>query len=143
MWVYGGGGDSPEPGQPPNIVLYDYQEGYGEACPIGLLAGYKGYLQANGYASYTKTAETVEGCMAHPRCKFMEAKVAQPKGKVGHADWALTHIQKLYCLERELKGQPANVIAARRKQEAIPQPDEFKAWLDKTRLQIQEKILLV
>ena len=142
MWVYGSGGDSPEPGHQPAIVLYDYQDGRGEACPVGFLAGYAGYLQADGYAGYTKTAATVVGCMAHARRKFMEAKVAQPKGKVGRADWALRHIQKLYRLERALKGQPPDVIAARRQQEALPLLDEFKAWLDKTRPEVPEKSLL-
>ena len=80
--------------------------------------------------------------MAHARRKFMEAKVAQPKGKVGRADWALRHIQKLYRLERALKGQPPDVIAARRQQEALPLLDEFKAWPDKTRPEVPEKSLL-
>jgi transposase len=142
MWVYGCGSDSPEPGHQPAIVLYDYQDGHGAAGPVGFTNGYEGYLQADGYAGYTKTGATVVGCMAHARRKFMEAKVAQPKGKVGRADWALNHIQKLYRLERELKGQPTDVIAARRQQDAIPLLDEFKAWLDKTKPQVPEKNLL-
>lgn len=50
MWVYGCGGDSPVPGQPPGIVLYDYQDSREETCPVEFLRGYEGYLQADGYA---------------------------------------------------------------------------------------------
>lgn len=99
MWVHGCGGDSPEPGLPPAIVLYDYQDGHDAAGPVGFLSGYDGYLQADGYAGYTQTGAKVVGCMAHARRKFMGAKVPQPQGKVGRADWALTHIQKLYRLQ--------------------------------------------
>nr|ULG19931.1 transposase [Yersinia frederiksenii] len=142
MWVYGCGGDSPDPARPPNIVLYDYQDGHGEACPVGFLSGYEGYLQADGYAGYTKTAATVAGCMAHARRKFMEAKVAQPREKVGRADWALTHIQKLYRLEQAIKGESLEVIVARSQKEAKPLLDEFKAWLDKSASQVPPGTLL-
>jgi transposase len=43
------------------------------------------------------------GCWAHARRKFKEAKTAQPKGKSGKADMALSMIQKLYRLEASLK----------------------------------------
>lgn len=132
MWVYGCGGDSPVAGQPPNIVLYDYQDGRGEACPGEFLHGYHGWLQADGYAGYSKTTARVAGCMAHARRKFMDVKVAQPKGKTRRADLALSQIQKLYRLEQALKGQPPDIIVERRQQEAKPLLDEFKIWLDKT-----------
>lgn len=132
MWVYGCGGDNPAESQPPGIVLYDYQDGRGEICPTEFLHGYHGWLQADGYAGYSKTTARVAGCMAHARRKFMEAKVAQPKGKTGRADLALSQIQKLYRAEQALKGQPPDIIVERRQQEAKPLLDEFKIWLDKT-----------
>jgi hypothetical protein len=42
-------------------------------------------------------------CMAHARRRFVEAQKVQPKGKIGRADIALTMINKLYGIERELK----------------------------------------
>lgn len=87
------------------------------------------------------TAEVV-GCLAHARRKFMDAKVAQPEGKIGRADQALTYIQKLYRIERELAGQPVDVIAAKRQELSVPQLKEFKAWLDKTKLHATGKNLL-
>lgn len=142
MWVYGCGGDSPVPGQPPGIVLYDYQDSREETCPVEFLRGYEGYLQADGYAGYMKTTAEVVGCLAHARRKFMEAKVAQPEGKIGRADLALNYIQKLYRIERELAGQPVDVIAAKRQELSVPQLKEFKAWLDKTKLHATGKNLL-
>ena len=41
--------------------------------------------------------------MAHARRKFVDAQKVQPKGKTGRADIALTMINKLYGIERELK----------------------------------------
>ncbi|HAV0157997.1 TPA: IS66 family transposase [Salmonella enterica] len=64
----------------------------------------------------------------------MDAKVAQPEGKIGRADQALNYIQRLYRIERELAGQPADVIAAKRRELSVPLLNEFKAWLDKTKL---------
>lgn len=142
MWVYGCGGDTPEEGKPPNIVLYDYQDGRNAENPVCYLQGYGGYLQVDGYAGYGKTDAIVAGCMAHARRKFMEAKVAQPKGKMGRADWALSHIQKLYRVEQAVKGESADIIKTRRQQEANPLLYEFKVWLDKSAPQVPPQSLL-
>ena len=99
MWLYCTGTDSPVPDQanaPPNIVLYDYQPSRGGACAKHWLEGYDQYLQVDGYAGYEQTEATLVGCFAHARRKFVEAKQAQAKGKTGKADWAISHIGKLY-----------------------------------------------
>ncbi len=57
----------------------------------------------DGYAGYEKTTATLVGCWAHARRKFIEAQTAQPKGKAGKADMALSMIQKIYRLEINLK----------------------------------------
>ena len=52
MWVYGCGGDKPPPDStspPPNIVLYDYQDGRAGSHPKDFLQGYRGPLQVDGY----------------------------------------------------------------------------------------------
>jgi hypothetical protein len=43
------------------------------------------------------------GCFAHARRKFIEVQRAQVKGKTGKADWAISHIRKLYRIESEIK----------------------------------------
>ncbi len=105
MWVYCTGTDSPSDGRDSlaNIVLYDYQAFRGGSCPARYLAGYRGYLQMDGYAGYGQTEAILAGCMAHARRKFIEAQKIQIKGKTGKADWAIKHLRKLYRIEPDIK----------------------------------------
>jgi transposase len=66
---------------------------------------YTGYLQVDGYAGYHQSHATLVVCMAHLRRKFTEAQKAQSQNskKIGKADWALNHIQKLYRIEKLIK----------------------------------------
>ncbi len=74
MWVYCTGSDSPSHNGPPNIVLYDYQASRSGQCARDYLAGFKGYLQVDGYAGYHQTDATLVGCWAHARRKFVEER---------------------------------------------------------------------
>lgn len=141
MWVYCTGTDSPnesinQQNPPPNIVLYDYRNSRSGQCAKDYLQGYSGYLQVDGYAGYAQTDATLVGCMAHARRKFIEAQKAQPKGKTGKADWAISQIQKLYRLEKELQGQSPKEKKILRQQKARPLLDQFRHWLDKSALQV-------
>lgn len=129
MWLYCTGSDSPTTSPIPNIVLYDYQAGRAGQCAADYLQGFSGYLHVDGYAGYEKTTATLVGCWAHARRKFMEAKTAQPKGKSGKADMALSMIQKLYRLETSLKDKAAQEKYLRRQKEAKPLLEKFEQWL--------------
>ncbi len=74
MWVYCTGSDSPSHNGPLNIVLYDYQASRSGQCARDYLAGFKGYLQVDGYAGYHQTDATLVGCWAHARRKFVEER---------------------------------------------------------------------
>jgi transposase len=143
MWVYCTGTDSPPTNphstDPPNIVLYDYQNSRAGHCAKDYLRGYQGYLQVDGYAGYDKADAILVGCFAHARRKFIEAQKIQVKGKTGKADWAINHIQKLYRIEKAIKGQPATQKQLARQQQAKPLLDEFKVWLDKSVNQVPPK----
>ncbi|MCP5005804.1 MAG: IS66 family transposase [Planctomycetes bacterium] len=141
MWVYCSGSDALEnqPDEMNNIVLFDYQNSRAGSCPVDYLQGYNGYLQVDGYAGYNKTEATKVGCMAHARRKFVEAETAQPKGKVGKANWALNHIQKLYRIEKEIKKKTALEKHKIRQEKSLPLLDEFKRWLDKSSEQVPPK----
>ena len=132
MWLYCTGSDSPNTSDMPNIVLYDYQAGRAGQCAVDYLQGFNGYLQVDGYAGYEKTAARLVGCWAHARRKFMEAKTAQPKGKSGKADMALSQIQKLYRLETSLKGKSVQEKYEQRQAVAKPLLDKFSQWLTQT-----------
>lgn len=105
MWLYGTGRDVRNAEDTtPHLVLYDYQDSRSGRCAAEFLRGYRGYLQVDGYAGYHSTEATLVGCMAHARRKFEEAQRAQPNAKVGKAVWALSHIQKLYRIEKAAGG---------------------------------------
>ncbi len=101
MWVQASG--------PPDrqVVLFDYTTSRAQEVPLRLLQGYRGYVMTDDYAGYNALAlqPGIErlACMVHARRKFVEAQKVQPKGKTGRADVALTMINKLYDIERDLK----------------------------------------
>lgn len=133
MWLYGTGRDVRNAQDTtPHLVLYDYQDSRSGRCAAEFLAGYTGYLQVDGYAGYHSTEATLVGCMAHARRRFEEAQRAQPKAKVGKAVWALSHIQKLYRVEKASQGRPPEEVYRRRQAESRPLMDEFGQWLAKT-----------
>lgn len=135
MWVYCTGSDSPTQSTRPNIVLYDYQMGSrAGACVVNYLQGFTGYLQVDGYAGYEKTTAKLAGCWAHARRKFIDAQKAQPKGKTGKADLALSFIQKLYRIESSLKEKTAYEKYQIRQAQAKPILDKFYAWLVKANI---------
>lgn len=132
MWLYCTGTDSSQDSTIPNIVLYDYQNSRAGRCAVNYLEGYSGYLHVDGYVGYEQTQATLVGCWAHARRKFKEAEIAQPKGKVGKANWALNHIQKLYRIETQIKDKSADEKQRIRQQQSLPLLNQFKVWLDKS-----------
>jgi len=140
MWLYCTGTDSPDKSSAiANIVLYDYQASRAGACPVNYLEGYNGYLQVDGYQGYEQTQATLAGCMAHARRKFIEAKKAQPKGKTGKADMALSLIQKLYGIESKLKEKSPADKRQQRAQLANPLMDKLHRWLEQSHTRVAAK----
>lgn len=135
MWLYGTGRDVRKvEDTTPHLVLYDYQDSRSGQCPAAFLAGYTGYLQVDGYAGYHSTEAKLVGCMAHARRKFEEAQRAQQNAKVGKAVWALSHIQKLYRIEKACMGKPPDEVYRRRQAESGPLMEELGEWLAKTQV---------
>jgi transposase len=64
--VYCSGTDAPNDSGIPNVVLYDDNDGRRTDQVLrDYLAGYNGYIHADGYASYNNLDATVSGCWAH------------------------------------------------------------------------------
>ncbi len=74
--------------------------------------------------------------MAHARRKFVDAQKVQPKGKTGRADIALTMINKLYGIERELKEADNEQRFIARQEKSLPILGQLKVWLHKTQSQV-------
>ena len=143
MWIYRGG----PPGKPG--LIYQYHPTRAGEVAKAFLAGYKGYVQTDGYVGYNFLVEmdgvVHVGCWAHARRKFMDViKARGKKGKSGSADVALTYIQKLYRIDREAKnsGLEDKELCEERELKAKPVLDEFKSWLDKKIVQVPPKSLL-
>jgi hypothetical protein len=134
MWVQASG--------PPDrkVVLFDYTSSRAQDVPLRLLEGYRGYVMTDDYAGYNALAlqPGVErlACMAHARRKFVEAQKVHPKGKTGRADIALTMINKLYGVERELKKVSDEQRFVGRQEKSLPILAQLKNWLDKTQPQV-------
>ena len=101
MWLYRTGKDAPP------IVLFDYKTSRAGKHPKNFPAGFKGYLQVDGYQGYDLLSDvTLVGCNAHSRRKFDEALKVLPKDKQGLPSASfgeLSFCNKLYAIERNLR----------------------------------------
>jgi len=127
MWLYRTGRDGPP------IVLYDYQTTRASKHPISFLAGFKGYLQTDGYSGYGQIdGVTLVGCFAHARRKFTEALKALPadqKDKPVAAKLGLDYCNRLFSIERQLKDLSDEERYIKRLELSKPVLDEYSNWL--------------
>ena len=135
LWLQRGG----PPAQP--VILYDYDPSRSQAVPKRLLAGFKGYLQTDGYDGYNAVVAvnglSHVGCMAHARRKFSEAVKAQGKKKQStKAQRGLALIQKLYRIEKQARTLHPEARHEHRQQHARPLLDELRHWLDEALPQV-------
>lgn len=143
MWVTLGG--------PPNeqSVLFDYDPSRSREVPLRLFDGFTGgYLQTDGYAGYNEVCRQNQlvrlGCWDHARRKFKEAQLAQPKGakvKVTKADMALSFINKLYLIERDINMMSDVEKLTVRQQKSQPVLEKLKKWLDNNRSRVAKDSL--
>jgi transposase len=141
-WMWGQASGPPDR----KVVLFDYTSSRAQEVPLRLLESYRGYVMTDDYAGYNALAlqPGVErlACMAHARRKFVDAQKVQPKGKTGCADIALTMINKLYSIERELKGVSDEQRFIVRQEKSLPILGRLKSWLDKTQPQVTPQSVL-
>ena len=126
------------PGQ--SVVLFDYDKSRGKAVAKRLLAYFEGtYFQSDGYAAYDAICIDKGivhlGCWDHARRKFVEAEKAQPKQKnkktpPSKATVALSLINKLYRIEREIKALDRDEKYTQRQTRSVPALDKLKQWLE-------------
>ncbi|MFT7184703.1 MAG: transposase [Pseudohongiellaceae bacterium] len=84
------------------------------------------------------------GCWDHARRKFKDAEKAQPKDKktkITKADMALSMINKLYLIEREIKSLNPTEKLKVRQQKSVPQLNKLKKWLENNREKIAKDSL--
>jgi transposase len=143
MWVTLGGKANQK------SVLFDYDPSRSQDIPVRLLDGFThGYLQTDGYAGYNEVCRqndlTHLGCMDHARRKFVEAQKAQPKGKkikTTKADMALSFINKLYRIEREIKDLSDDEKRVIRQEKSILVFNQLRKWLETNKPRIAKDSL--
>jgi transposase/uncharacterized coiled-coil protein SlyX len=124
-WVYVG--DTLNP-----YTVFDLSPGRQQEFPEKFLAGYQGYLHADGYAGYNPlyaAGATHVGCWMHVRRNFFEAKDNDP----ARAHEAIARIRLLYDVERAAKEKHLSgaELAAYRQEHAQPILQAFEDWLAK------------
>ena len=129
MWVRHLPGDRP-------IVLFDYAPRRDAGVPKKLLAGFKGYLQCDGYVGYDQVCEENDlirlGCMDHCRRKFFDAYKASGK-RDGVGKRGPLFLKKLYKIEEEITGAPIEVKQRERETRSVEILNEMKEWIDDIR----------
>lgn len=129
MWVRSRHG----PGISP-IVLFDYDPTRLKEVPNRLLAGFKGYLQADGYAGYDEVCKqegvTRLGCMAHVRRKFFDVFKTSKKKPGSPSDQVLKLIAAIYKVEEKIKDKSIDERKETREKEETPFLDKIKTFLD-------------
>ena len=144
QWVYLRD-ERPHCGTAPPAVLYRYtSDRKGEHCRAEL-AGFTGWLHADGYAGFGKLYEIggarsgpallLQGpprvaevaCWAHVRRGFFDVHASN---KSALAKEALDRIGAPFDIERTIAGQPPAIRRSVRSQTAKPKIDALATWLD-------------
>ncbi len=136
FWVYLHDGRSSGDMSPP-AVAFRFTTGRGGEHPAAHLAGYRGYLQADGYAGYnvlyrdpkTKAPRGVieVGCWAHSRRKFTDVLAKTPSPIAAEA---VVRIGELFAIERDIKGAPPGERRRVRQELALPKLQALRPWFE-------------
>ena len=131
--------DRPFAGAASPAVLYRYSPDRKGEHPRSHLAGFRGILQADGYAGYAGLYEsgvTEAACMAHCRRPFFELHASDGSPL---ALEALQRIAALYAIEDTIRGQPPEVRLRVRQAQSAPLFANMRIWLEQTLPRISGK----
>jgi len=118
------------------VIYMHYANNRSAVVATELLEGFSGYLQTDGYAGYNSVVRangiTQLACWAHARRKFadiVKSGVSDPQSKI-YAQEAITLMQKLYKIEKEIKDDPPDKRLILRQEKSQPIIDTIRAWID-------------
>ena len=135
----------PWAGAAPPGVVYRYAPNWSAEHVLAHLGQASGILQADAYKGYSKLYEPGEdgearfreaACFAHWRRDFHDIW-ASHKSEIAHE--ALKRIGKLYDIEREIAGKPADIRHAARQKLSKPELEKLRTWSEKQLTQIPGK----
>jgi len=126
------------------VVYMHYATNRSAAVASALFKDFSGYLQTDGYAGYNAIVQTKGmthlACWAHARRKFadiVKSGISDVKSKA-YAQEAITLIQKLYKIEKEVKDDPPKEKQRIRKEKSEPIINRIRVWLDTHFFKAQE-----
>ncbi len=132
LWCYAVD-DRPWKGTTPPAAAYIYSEDRKAIHPAAHLANFRGVLQVDGYSGFTSLATSRGGnalqlafCWAHCRRRFYDFHVST---KSPIAAEALARIAKLYEIEAEIRGHPAEHRRTIRQERSQPIVEALHTWL--------------
>ncbi|WP_458792488.1 IS66 family transposase [Yoonia sp. MH D7] len=135
----------PWAGSSPPGAVYRFAPNWKEEHVLSHLANARGILQADGYKGYAKLYEPEPGgvprlreaaCWAHLRRDFHDFW-SSTKSEIARE--ALDRIGKLYDIERDINGQPADVRHAARQKLSWSKIEAFFVWSEQQLLRIPGK----
>ena len=129
LWTYVRD-ERPWAGESPPAVVFHYSSDRKGHHPQRYLAGFRGTLQADGYAGfralYEGGAVREAACWAHVRRKFYD--LVKATGEPAARE-ALSRIAELYAIEAAIRGRLPEERAAARRARAGPRLEALKAWM--------------
>jgi len=123
--------ERPWSGSSPPCAWYQFTIDRKGAHPVSHLAGYAGWVHADGYSGFNglfghdKADEMA--CMAHVRRKFVDVFASQGNAI---AEEAIRRIAELYAVEKEARGRSPEARVALRQARAKPIFDDLEARLN-------------
>jgi transposase len=133
LWTYVRD-DQPFAGADPPAAVYFYSPDRAGKHPEEHLASWSGLMQADAYAGYHRLYDAgrrpgpiVEAaCWAHARRKFFDlARLS----KAPIALEAVTRIDALFAIEREINGRPPDARGTVRQERSRPRVEALGSWL--------------
>jgi len=126
------------------VVMMKYANNRSATVPIEIFAGFKGYLQTDGYSGYSKIVRqeniTQLACWAHARRKFADIVKSgkSDEESKAYANEAIILIRKLYNIEKESKDEPPDIKLKIREDKSIPVLNTIREWLNTKFFKAQE-----
>ena len=139
LWTYVRD-ERPWAGDAPPAAHYRFTPDRRGKWPRDHLAGFEGFLHADGYAGFEELYRSGDirevACMAHIRRKFFDVHAAQGSAI---AKEALERIAELYEVEAQARSQPPDHRKAIRQEKAEPVFDDLEVWLQAQLTRISAK----
>lgn len=139
LWVYAAD-DRACGGTSPPLVWYRFTPDRSGKHPQAELAAFKGFLQADAYAGYTKLyqrGDVIEiACWAHFRRKIYDEHQNNPTALTTDL---LARIAALYAVEAHIAGQPPGERARVRHERSGPIVEDLRRAIDRALAQLSPK----